>query len=201
MVNSLLAKKIGMSQLISDSGEVLGVTWLDVTPNDIIQVKTLEKEGYNAVQLGIGQEKKLNKAKAGHVKDMLSKKLKEVKIEDSSSMKVGDKIDLSIFEVGKKVHVTAVSKGKGFAGTIKRHNFSRGPETHGHDHHRAPGSIGAMGMPRVHPGKKMAGHMGDEQITTKNLKIAAIDKSNNQIALAGSVPGANKGFVLISKNA
>lgn len=195
----LIAKKSGMSQIVLDNGEVAGVTLLKVEPNVVVQLKTKEKDGYTAIQLGSGVKKHYTKPAKQHLKELDANKLKEMQVEDVSEYKRGDKLDISIFEINELVVVTGISKGKGFAGTIKRHNFKSGPSSHGHDHHRQPGSIGAMGRPNVHKGKKMAGRMGGDQISTKNLKVAAIDKKANVIAVKGAVPGANNEWVFIKK--
>lgn len=189
-----------MSQVILDNGNVVPVTLLKVEPNVVTQVKSQDKEGYDAIQIGSGASKKYAKPLKGHLKELDAKILKEIRLpEASKDLKVGNKIDLNNFEVGDKVVVTGVSKGKGFAGTIKRHNFRSGPSGHGHDHHRQPGSIGAMGMPRVHKGKRMAGHMGVDTVTTKNVPIVLIDTKEKILAVKGSVPGANNNWVLIKK--
>ncbi len=197
----LIAQKLGMERVILASGDVVGVTWLKVEPNSVTQVKTLEKDGYTAIQLGAGKAKHPLKAQVGHLKGSEAKVLKEIKVDDTSLYTQGDKIDVTIFQPGDRVMVTGVSKGKGFAGTIKRHHFHSGPGGHGHDHHRQPGSIGAMGIPRVEPGRRMSGHMGAEQITTKNLQVAVVDPTLARLGVKGSVPGANKSFILIRKHA
>ena len=186
-----------MSQLVLPSGEVAPVTWLKAQPNVVTQVKTVAKDGYAAIQIGAGVNKHLSRALKSHLKELDAKRLRELRTEDE--LKRGDKIDLSIFEVGDKVMVTGVSKGKGFSGTVKRHSFSRGPMSHGHDHHRAPGSIGPMGIARVLPGKRMAGHQGAEQVTTRGLKVMAIDIKAGTIAVKGSVPGSRHSWLLIRK--
>lgn len=195
----LIAKKSGMSQVVLDNGEVAGVTLLKVEPNVIVQLKTKEKDGYTAIQLGSGAKKRYIKPEKQHLKELDARKLKEIQVEDIDQYKRGDKLDVSLFKINDLVSVTGVSKGKGFAGTIKRHNFKSGPSSHGHDHHRQPGSIGAMGRPNVHKGKRMAGRMGGDQITTKGLKVVAIDEKDNSIAIKGAVPGANNGWVFIKK--
>ncbi|MBN2585403.1 50S ribosomal protein L3 [Patescibacteria group bacterium] len=196
-MKGLLAQKSEMSQLVLPGGSVAPVTWLKVQPNVVVQVKTKETDGYSAVQIGTGRAKKINRAGKGHLKELNVRVLRELRGE--TDLKRGDKIDLSIFEVGDLVSITGVSKGKGFSGTVKRHGFSRGPMSHGHDHHRAPGSIGPMGIARVLPGKRMAGHQGAEQVTTRGVKIIAIDPKAGTVAIKGSVPGAYKSWVLIRK--
>ena len=190
-----------MSQLVLDNGDIVGVTWLSVQPNTVVQIKTLAKEGYTAIQLGAGQAKKSTKPRLGHLQKLDAKILKEIKVDDPSLYQRGDKVDVSVFQVGDLLTVTATSKGKGFAGTIRRHNFKSGPGGHGHDHHRQPGSIGAMGMARVNPGHRMSGHLGDDQVTMKNLRVVAVDQELARLAVRGSIPGNNKNWILIKKHA
>lgn len=196
----LIAKKSGMSQIISDNGDVSSVTILKISPNVITQIKNADKEGYLAIQIGTGVKKKYTKPIKGHLKELDAKIIREIRVDDVSKYKVGDKLDVSILEVGDKIIITGTSKGKGFAGTIKRHNFRSGPSTHGHDHHRQPGSIGAMGMPRVHKGKRMAGRMGGDTVTRKKVLVMATNVKNQTVAVKGPVPGANKDWVLIKKD-
>ncbi|QQS26600.1 50S ribosomal protein L3 [bacterium] len=205
-MKAILAKKVGMTQIFDPEGRLLPVTVLQAGPCVIIQLKTVENDGYTATQIGFGEDKQIvkghAKSKAGHLKasGAQSKHLVEVRTVDGdevASSKVGDTISADVFEAGEKVIVTGVSKGKGFAGTIKRHNFHRGPKTHGSRNYRAPGSIGAGYPQHVMRGIKMAGHMGHEQVTVKNLKVALVDAEKNLIAIKGAVPGPNKGLVLI----
>lgn len=179
-----------MGQSIAQDGKVKAITVLQAQPNIIKQIKTAEKDGYFAYVLGVPKSNTKRKGFA---------KLAEFRYPEGEH-KAGDSITLDIFSVGNKVQVTGITKGKGFAGTIKRHNFSRGPMGHGHDHHRAPGSLGPMGIARVIKGRRMGGHMGATQVTTKNLEVVAVDATNNLIALAGNVPGANKQMVIIQTN-
>lgn len=196
----LITKKIGMSQAILADGKVVAVTLLKTEPNIVTQIKSPEKDGYTAIQLGSGGVKKhCPKSMKGHLKGLDAKILREICVKDSTAYKLGDKLDVSIFKPDDTVSLMGVSKGKGFAGTIKRHNFHSGPSSHGHDHHRQPGSIGAMGMPRVHKGKKMPGRMGGDRITIGNTRIIDIDKKAGTIAVKGAVPGANNGWILIQK--
>jgi len=190
-----------MSQLVLENGDIVGATWLTVQPNTVVQVKTPEKDGYSAIQLGAGAVKKATRSLLGHLKNFDGKVLREIKVEDPSKFHRGDQVDATAFTVGDQVMVTAVSKGKGFAGTIKRHHFKSGPGSHGHDHHRQPGSIGAMGIARVLPGRRMSGHMGAKQITTKNLRVVLVDAAGQRIALKGAVPGGNRSLVLVKKHA
>lgn len=196
----IIAQKLEMSQVITDTGAAEPVTWLTVTPNRVTQIKTVAKDGYHAIQIGSGAKKRYTKPERGHLGKLDARVLHETAVTPEADYKVGDTIDLSTLSVGDKVAVSARSKGKGFAGTIKRHNFRSGPGGHGHDHHRQPGSIGAMGMPRVEKGKRMAGHMGDRKVTTKNLKVMAIDAQLGRVAINGSVPGPRGGWVIISKH-
>lgn len=178
-----------MGQSIAKDGKVQAITVLQATPNVVKQIKTADKDGYFALQLAFP---KVN-AKKGF------NKIAEFKFPEGE-YKVGDNIDVDIFNVGDNIQVTGLTKGKGFAGTVKRHNFSRGPMGHGHDHHRAPGSLGPMGIARVIKGRRMGGHMGATQVTVKNLEIVAIDKDNHLLAVAGAVPGANKGIIMIRED-
>lgn len=191
----ILGTKKNMTQIFDDSGEVFPVTMVEALPATVTQIKTLEKDGYDAVQIGSGEkkEKNVNKAQKGHVKDLgFFRFFKENKVseDESSSLKVGDRVDLSNFEEGQKITISSISKGKGFQGVVKRHNFSGGPRTHGQKHtERSPGSIGAMGPATVFKGRRMPGRMGGDKISVKNLKIAKIDKENNIIYIKGAVPG------------
>lgn len=194
----LLAQKFEMSQLVLPGGEVTAVTWLKVAPNVVTQVKTVPQDGYAAIQVGAGRTRRMTRARKQHLKELEARVLRELRTEVPHQR--GDQIDLSIFQVGDIVSVTGVSKGKGFAGTVKRHSFHRGPMSHGHDHHRAPGSIGPMGIARVLPGKRMAGHMGAEQVTVRGLKVLAIDSKAKTIAIGGAVPGARRSWLLIRKH-
>jgi large subunit ribosomal protein L3 len=202
MIPGIIGKKIGMSQVFSDSGKVEAVTVIEAGPCLVTQIKTADKEGYNAVQLGFSNAKKLNKAEQGHLKELGKlKKLREFRVDDTAEMKVGDKVDVSQFKTGDVVNVTGVSKGKGFSGVVKRHGFHGGPKTHGQtDRHRAPGAIGATTSPgRVLKGMRMAGHMGAERVTQKGLKVYKTDPEHNLLLVQGAVPGAKNGLLLISK--
>jgi large subunit ribosomal protein L3 len=187
----ILAKKIGMSQIFDEAGGVIPVTLVEAGPCYVAQIKTEEKDGYEAVQMGFFETKKLNKPRRGHlnrnkIKDL--KYLKEFVTEDK--YEIGQEIKADIFQVGDKVKVSGISKGKGFAGVVKRHGFRGAPASHGTKHAlRQPGSIGSSFPERVRKGLKMAGRMGDERTTVKNLKIAAVDAENNLIAIKGAVPG------------
>lgn len=198
-MKTIIGKKLGMTQIVNDLGQLVPVTLIEAAPCTVTQIKTAEKDGYMAIQLGYGETKKLNKAQQGHLKQaaVSSKKLQEVRLESESELQIGDKISIENFTEGDVVKVTAISKGKGFAGTIKRHNFSRGPVSHGSHNIRQPGSIGSMYPQKVFKGKKMAGRMGAEQVTTRGLKVAYLDPSANIIGIKGAVPGPNKGLVTI----
>lgn len=201
-MKAILAKKVGMTQLYNDQGRLQPVTVLQAGPCVVTQVKTLEADGYSATQIGFGEDKKIGKSKAGHLKasGASSRTLKEVRtteVESDEDLKVGDTITVENFEIGDKVVVSGVSKGKGFAGTIKRHNFHRGPKTHGSHNYRAPGSIGAGYPQHVMKGMKMAGRMGHDNVTVQNLRIVQIDAAQNLIAIKGAVPGPRKGLILI----
>lgn len=201
-MKAIIGTKLGMTQVVNEAGHLVPVTLVEAGPCTVTQIKNIEKDGYSAIQLGYGESKKLNKAQTGHLKQAASssKKLREFRTEDvpaAAELEVGAKITVENFEEGDVVKVTAISKGKGFAGTIKRHNFSRGPETHGSHNTRGPGSIGSMYPQKVFKGKKMAGHMGAEQVTTRGLKVAYLDADSNIIGIKGAVPGPNKGIVYI----
>ena len=204
-MKAILAKKVGMTQLYNDQGRLQPVTVLQAGPCVVTQVKTLAVDGYAATQIGFGTDKKIGKSKAGHLKasGASSRTLKEVRtaeIETDAALKVGDAITVENFEIGDKVQVQGVSKGKGFAGTIKRHNFHRGPKTHGSHNYRAPGSIGAGYPQHVMKGMKMAGRMGHDNVTVQNLSIVQIDPTQNLIAIKGAIPGPRKGLVLIQES-
>lgn len=200
-MKTLLGTKVGMTQILSEDGVAIPVTLIKAGPVTVTQVKTVESDGYTAVQLGYGNGKNLSNAVAGHVKKagVTPKTLKEVRVDDLGELKVGDAFDVAVFEVGESVDVTGVSKGKGFAGTIKRHNYNRQRATHGgKGDTRKVGSIGSMYPQRVFKGKTMAGHMGHEQVTVKNLTVAYVDATDGVIGLKGAVPGPRKGLVRIA---
>jgi len=204
MINGLIGKKINMSTSFDDEkGLAIPVTVIKLGPCKVTQVKTTNRDGYESVQIGFDEKNNLNKPQLGHQKRSESnfKILREVSSSDVNSVEVGQSFDCSIFEVGERVTVQGISKGKGFAGTVKRYNFKGGPKTHGQsDRHRAPGSIGAGSSPgRVWKGTKMSGHMGDEKVTQKGLKIVKIDQENNVIEVKGSVPGSNTNNVIVTK--
>ena len=197
----MIGRKIGMTQLFRDDGEVV-VTAIEVGPCFVTQVKSEAKDGYNAVQLGFGEAKRLNSPQKGHLKEIGQfKHLREFSVEDVNSVQVGQKVDADMFKPGDLLDVTGISKGKGFAGVVKRHHFAGGPKTHGQsDRHRAPGSIGATTSPgRVLKGTRMAGHMGDRRVTERNLKVLDVDLARHLLLVKGAVPGSKKGLLLIKK--
>lgn len=199
-MQGLITRKIGMTSTITEDGTVAAVTLLSATPNTITQIKDTEKDGYTALQLGFEKAKNIAKPLAAHLKKAKaeSKVIREFRIDElNEELKVGDTLSADTFTVGDFVAVTGTSKGKGFAGTIKRHNFHRGRKTHGGRSYRRPGSIGSMYPQKIFKGKKMAGQMGDERVTTKNLRIALVDMDNSVIGVYGSVPGPKKGIVLV----
>jgi large subunit ribosomal protein L3 len=193
-----------MTQIFDDAGLVHPVTVIECGPNVVTQIRTLEKDGYEAVQLGFGQDKRLNRPERGHLKpsgyENLNE-LREFKADNVGDFEVGQVIKADAFTVGEIVDVTGTSKGRGFQGGVKRHGFRGGPKTHGQsDRHRAPGSIGASATPgRVLKGMRMAGHMGHERVTIQNLKVMRVDTERNLILVEGSVPGHNKSLVLIRR--
>ena len=196
----IIGTKIGMTQIIGEDGLVTPVTILQAGPITATQIKTVETDGYNAVQFGYGQGKNLSKSVTGHVQkaSVTPKTLKEFRTDSAVELKVGDSISVDAFELGDKVTVTGTSKGKGFAGTVKRWNFQESRNTHGFKGDiRKVGSIGSMYPQKVFKGKRMPGRMGHDQITVKNLIVAYIDKENNLLGLKGAVPGPKKGIVTV----
>jgi large subunit ribosomal protein L3 len=205
-MKGILGKKVGMTQILDEKGLIVPVTLIEAGPCYVTQKKTIENDGYSAIQLGFGEihQKSLKKPAAGHLKKSGTppvKYLREFYVDDLDSYQEGQKIDASVFEVGDRVDVIGVSKGKGFGGVVKRHGFSGGPKTHGQsDRWRASGSIGAGSTPgRVLKGTRMAGRMGNDRVTTLNLKIALVDVNRNLIAVRGAVPGAKNGLVIVRK--
>jgi large subunit ribosomal protein L3 len=199
----LIGKKLGMTQIFEESGRVVPVSIIEAGPCPIVQVKTLEREGYTAIQIGFDElkESRTNKPEQGHFKkaNVTPRRiLREIRVDDPSSFKVGDTLDVKLFEGARLVHVTGTSKGRGFAGTIKRHHFQRGRKTHGNKNYREPGSVGESAFPsRIFPGKRMPGRMGGVKRTTRNLTIVQIDAENNLLFIKGSIPGANNGIVFV----
>ena len=202
-MKALLGTKIGMTQILGEDGVATAVTLISAGPCTVTQVKTVEKDGYDAVQLGYGSGKNLSNAVAGHVKaaGVTPKYIREFRdVDMGDDVKVGAQFDVTSFEVGDHVDVTGTSKGKGFAGNIKRHNFTASKKTHGgNGYARKPGSIGSMYPQKVFKGKRMAGRMGAEQVTVKNLVVALVDKENNLIGLKGAVPGPRRSLVVLGE--
>ncbi len=203
MVAGIIGRKLGMTQIFGENGKVEPVTAIEAGPCVVTQIKTAAKEGYNAVQLGFGQTKRLKSPQRGHLKGLGQfKYLREFRVDETESIKVGDTIGVSLFKEGDVVDVTGVSKSKGFAGVVKRHGFAGGPKTHGQsDRHRHPGSIGSTTAPgRVWKGMRMAGHMGGERVTVRGLKVLGADADRNLLLVKGSVPGNRNGLLLIRKS-
>ena len=204
-MKALLGTKIGMTQIISEDGVATPVTLIQAGPVTVTQVKSVESDGYNAVQVAYGKGKNLSKAVAGHVKSaqVTPKHIREFRVETlPEDLKIGDSIDVTQFALGDVVDATGTSKGKGFAGTVKRHNFNTSKSTHGGNGYvRKPGSIGSMYPQKVFKGKRMAGRMGHDRVTVKNLVVAYVDPTNNLIGLKGAVPGPNKGLIVIGGKA
>ncbi len=201
-MKALLGTKIGMTQIISEDGRAVPVTLIQAGPVTVTQVKTVETDGYTAVQVAYGEGKNLSKAVAGHTKpaQVTPKHIREFRVAElPEGLKVGDAIDVSQFTLGDIVDATGTSKGKGFAGTVKRHNFNTSKKTHGGNGNvRKPGSIGSMYPQKVFKGKRMAGRMGSDRVTVKNLEVAYVDSVNNLIGLKGAVPGPRKGLIVIN---
>jgi large subunit ribosomal protein L3 len=204
MTQGIIGKKLGMTQIYRDNGKAEAITAIQAGPCTVAKVNTAAKEGYNAVQLAFGEVKRLKSSQRGHLKDLGQfKYLREFRLDDNETAEVGQKIDVSLFKSGDLVDVTGVSKGKGFAGVVKRHHFAGGPKTHGQsDRHRAPGSIGATTSPgRVFKGMRMAGHMGNKRVTVSNLEVFEADPARNLLLVKGAVPGGKNGILLIKKSA
>ena len=203
MLQGIIGRKLGMTQIFRDSGEAEAVTVIEAGPCAVIQVKTAAKEGYGAVQLGFGEAKRLKSPQRGHLKGLGQfRYLREFRVDDAEAIKVGERVDVSLFKEGDLVDVTGVSKSKGFAGVVKRHHFAGGPKTHGQsDRHRHGGSIGAGTSPgRVFKGMRMAGRMGGERVTVRHLEVFEADPGRNLLLLKGAVPGNRNGLLLISKS-
>jgi large subunit ribosomal protein L3 len=194
-----------MMRIFEDDGSVVPVSVIEATPNTVTRLRDVEKDGYAAVQLGAGVARRSTKPVAGQFKHLDKehqhpRHVREIRLDATEGYEVGQQVAVDLFEAGELVDVTGVSKGHGFAGVIARHNFRRGPKTHGSDHHRAPGSIGAGTDPgRVWKGSRMPGHMGNEQVTVKKLKVVRIDPERNLILVKGAVPGARNGLLLVRK--
>ena len=204
-MKGILGKKIGMTQVFAKNGKLIPVTVVSVEPNVVMQVKTKETDGYEAIQLGFvsKKEKHSTKAETGHAKKANAapkRFLKEIKGVEVSNYELGQEIKCDIFEAGEIVDVTGTSKGKGFQGVIKRHNQTRGPMGHGSQYHRGVGSMGTLRPMRVFKGKKLPGHMGNETVTIQNLEIIAVDLEENVILVKGNIPGPKNSFVIIKSS-
>ena len=206
MKKAIIGKKVGMTQIFDESGKVIPVTVIEAGPCTVAQVKTVETDGYDAVQLGFGEikDKHINKPEKGHFAKAgleAKKHLREFRLESVEDVKVGDEVKADVFEAGEKVDVQGISKGKGFQGVIKRHGQHRGPMGHGSMYHRRPGSMGSTSTPgRVFKGKRLPGHMGANTITIQNLEVVAVDLDKNVILVKGSVPGVNGAILKIRQS-
>ena len=203
-MKGILGKKLGMTQIFTEEGIVVPVTVVEAGPNVVTQVKTVEKDGYNAIQVGFedAKEKSLNTPQKGHLAaaNVLKKHLKEFRVDAVEEFTVGQEIKADLFAAGEKIDVTGTSKGKGFQGPIKRHGQSRGPESHGSRYHRRPGSMGACSFPgRVFKNKKLAGHMGSVKVTVQNLEVVRVDADKNLILVKGAIPGPKGSMVTIKE--
>jgi large subunit ribosomal protein L3 len=198
----LIGRKIGVTQVFQADGTMVAVSVVAVQPNTVTRLRTPERDGYTAVQVGAEPSRRLTKPEAGQLKDLPQvAKIREFRVDGLDGYSVGQEIAMAdLFAEGDLVDITGISKGKGFAGHIKRHHFHRGPKTHGSDHHRAPGSIGPGTTPgRVYKGMKMAGHMGDERVTVKKVRVIRMDAERNLILVKGSVPGPRNALILVKK--
>jgi large subunit ribosomal protein L3 len=199
----LIGRKVGMTQVFAEDGTMISVSVVAVEPNTVTRVRTPQRDGYAAVQVGVEESAKLTKPELGQLKNLPKLSvLREFRMDDAEdeSYTVGQKLDVTLFAPGDIVDVSGVSKGKGFSGHIKRHHFKRGPTTHGSDHHRAPGSIGPGTTPgRVYKGMRMAGHMGNARATVKKLRVVRADAERNLLLVKGAVPGALHGLLLVKK--
>jgi large subunit ribosomal protein L3 len=202
-INSIIGRKLGMTQVFNAAGKCKAVTAIEAGPCKIIQIKDATKDGYNAAQLGFGKAKRVNEPEKGHLKEMGQfKDLREVRVDSVEGLKAGDTLDVTLFKTGDKVDVIGISKGKGFAGVVKRHHFKGGPATHGQsDRERAPGAIGSTTTPgHVWKGMKMGGHLGNRRSTALNLAVYSADSARNILLVEGAVPGAKNGLVIIRKS-
>lgn len=202
MIHGILGRKLGMTQVFAADGNAVPVTVIEAGPCYVTQVRTLGKDGYEAVQLGFGEAKKLNRPEKGHLKSIpAGRHLREFDVDDVGEVEVGQKVDASLFAEGEMVDVIGTSKGKGFQGVMKRHHFHGGPKTHGQsDRGRSPGSIGATTTPgRVWKGTRMAGRMGGDRVTVQNLEVVRVDPDRNLILVSGPVPGAREGLLMVRK--
>ncbi len=200
-MKGILGRKVGMTQIFIQDGKAIPATVIEVLPNKVLQIKTVEKDGYNAIQLGVEDQKvsRVNKPDMGRFQKAASNPkrfVKEIRNFDSADIKENQELKADIFSAGELVDVTGISKGKGFSGAIKRHNYSIGPKAHGSGYHRGIGSMGAI-INRIFKGKGMAGQMGNAQVTVQNLEVIKVDVANNAIIVKGSIPGPKKSFVMI----
>jgi len=203
MIKGIIGKKLGMTQIFIENGTAEAITAIEAGPCTVVGVKTIDKEGYNAAQLGFGEAKRPKSSQKGHRKGpRQAKHLREFRVDDIEAIEMGQKVDVSMFEIGELVDITGVSKGKGFAGVVKRYHFAGGPKTHGQsDRHRAPGSIGAGTSPgRVWKGQRMPGHMGNRRVTVPNLEVFEADPARNLLLVKGAVPGMRNSLLLINKS-
>ncbi|WP_077303337.1 50S ribosomal protein L3 [Virgibacillus pantothenticus] len=203
MTKGILGRKIGMTQLFSETGELMPVTVIEAEPNVVLQKRTLENDGYEAIQLGVAdvKESRTNKAEKGHAEKANTtpkRYVREIRNAKLDEYEVGQEVSVNVFAAGDKIDVTGTTKGKGFQGSIKRHNQQRGPETHGSHYHRGPGSLGAVDPMRVFKGRPLPGRMGGEQVTIQNLEVVKVDEERNLLLVKGNVPGAKKSFVKIT---
>ena len=198
----LIGRKVGMTQVFQADGTMVAVTVVEVKPNTVTRLRTTERDGYTAVQLGAGERRRLTKPLAGQLRDLPRvRTIREFRLDTADGYTVGQQIALAdVFADGELVDVIGTSKGQGFAGTVKRHNFSRGPKTHGSDNYRRPGSIGPGTTPgRVYKGLRMGGHMGSERVTIKKLRVVRVDSERNLILVKGTVPGAPGALTFVRK--
>jgi large subunit ribosomal protein L3 len=197
----LIGRKVGMTQLFADDGTMVPVSVLEITPNTVTRLRTSDRDGYTAVQLGAGQGRRLTKPVAGQLKGLPQvAAMREFRVESVDGFEVGQTLGVDLFDPGEMVDVTGVSKGGGFAGTVKRHHFKRGPKTHGSDNYRKPGSIGPGTTPgRVYRGLRMAGHKGSQKTTIRKLQVVRADAERNLLLVRGSVPGSRGALVLVRK--
>jgi len=197
----LLGRKVGMTQVFQPDGTMVPVSVLAIEPNTVTLVRTLERDGYSAVQVGTGTAKRLTRPRLGQLKGLPRvRDVRETRVEDGAAYEVGQTLRVDLFEDGEQVDITGVSKGKGFAGTIKRHHFRRGPETHGSDSHRAPGSIGGGTTPgKVFKGTGMAGRMGHDRVTVRKATIVRVDAERDLLLIKGPVPGPRNALVMVRK--
>ena len=202
-MKGIVGKKVGMTQIFTEAGDVVPVTVIEAKPMVVVQKKTVETDGYNAIQVGFGEikEKNINQPKKGHYAKAgvaYKRVLKEFLMDDVEAFELGQEISVAVFTEGDHIDATGISKGKGFSGTIKRHNQSRGPMSHGSHYHRAPGSMGSSSSPsRVFKGKKLPGQMGHVKVTVQNLEIVKVDEENNMLLVKGALPGPKGGMLTL----